>query len=199
MHLKPQMHSKTACTSMVNHLGESTCRTLANPDLPATLEQPLLPTLVAAAALLTLVITSDLRLQREPPTMCHKILADKVIQLSSKLDFKKVHLNAGKKLSNKCTQLWMRDTAQQLFVKPATEMEAFHQSTNPPNTISLLIHCPENGKLGPFSLSVPFQGQFHAYGAVRLLPRYVFNSPGQEECNPGGLLGAARRHLSSPL
>lgn len=40
-----------------------------------------------AAALLTLVITSDLGFQREPPTTCHKISVDRVIQLSSKLDF----------------------------------------------------------------------------------------------------------------
>jgi len=31
------------------------------------------------------------RLQREPPTKCRKISTDKVIQLSHKLDFKKVH------------------------------------------------------------------------------------------------------------
>ena len=198
MHLTPQMHSNVACTSTVNHPGESTCRTLANPDSSAMLEQPLLPTPVAAAALLMLVMTSDPRLQREPPTMCHKISAGKAIQLSSKLDFKKVHLNAGNKLPNKHTQLWIRDTTQQLFVKSATEMEAFHQSTNSPSTISLLIYCPENWKLGPFSLSVPFLGQLHPYGAASCLPCHVYLS------RTGGVqtswaLGAARQHLSSPL
>lgn len=134
MHLMPQMANNVACRSTVNQLGESARRTFwliliyqpcwnSHCFPPRRLQQP---------CLRSFVITSNPRLQREPPTTCHKISVDKVIQLSSKLDFKKVHLNAGKKLSNKCTQLWVRDATQQLFVESATEMEKFHQSTNPP-------------------------------------------------------------------
>lgn len=87
MHWMPQMSSNVACTSMVKHLGEITSRALGNPNLSATLEQPLHPTPEPVATLLTLMITSDLGFQREPPTTCHKISVDRVIQLSSKLGF----------------------------------------------------------------------------------------------------------------
>lgn len=141
MHLMPQMHT-------MNH-GESTCRTLSTPNLAVMLEQPQGREVVAAPLL---VITTDPQLQREPPTMCHKISADKVAQLSSKGDIKEDQLNARETLSNQHTQLWMRGITQQLFVSSATETEAFYHHIL---TITLLLHCPESWKLGP---CVPFLG-----------------------------------------
>lgn len=122
------------------------------PNLAVMLEQPQGWEVVASPALLMLVITTDPQLQREPPTMCHKISADKVAQLSSKGDVKEDQLNARETLSNKHTQLWRWGITQQLLVRSATETKAFYHRIL---TITLLIHCPESWKLG---LCVPFLG-----------------------------------------
>lgn len=170
------------CTSVVNQPGEGTHRTSAGPVLSATLEQPLLPTPVAAAALLSLVITNNPSLQREPPTT--KISADKVIQLSTKGDFKKVRPNAGKTLSNKHAQLWVWNTTEQLC-HSCGRKQSISPGYQPPSTISLLVHCPPNWKLGPFSLSVPFPGGFHPDGAVSCLPRHA-ELPRRGACKAAG-------------
>lgn len=136
------------------------------------LQQPQGWEVVAAPALLMLVITTDPQLQREPPTVCHKISADKVAQLSSEGDVRGDELNARGMLSNKPAQLCMWGITQQLFVRSATE--ASHHSIF---TIILLIHCLESWKLG---LCAPFLRQFHLFSTVRCY--LAFRSPGQAGC-----------------
>lgn len=128
-------------------------------------------------------------------TTHHKISADKVIQLSSKGDFKKVHPNAGKTLSNKRAQLWVwnTNTTEQLChscYRKRSDSAGYH----PPSTISLLIHCPQNWKFGPFSLSDPFPRGLHPDGAVSCLPLHTeLPRPGTCEAASSGSCRAASK------
>lgn len=173
MHVMPRMCSNVACTSTVNHLEESIYAGLGPiPTYRPGWSSRCFPPRWLPQPGLCLSLP---RLQREPPTTCHKIIAGRAVQLSSKLDFEKGSSECREEVAKQMDSALAMGDRSAVIWQVCYRKGSIHQRTPAPSTISLAVPCPTNWKLGPFSPSVPFQGQIHAYGAASCL----LDSPGR--------------------